>query len=243
MLVLLNVIAAGYGVAAGLLLPRPVHRLAVPSDEPWRGTCPAGHPLPAGWLGPGRCADCGPGTSYGPGPVLLAGFSALVCVLLTTTVGPRPELTVWLLLVPALLLLALVDLRVHRLPDLLTLPTAGAAVALLGLATLLPDTVGSWRTAVLGGLALGGGYFLLFLIHPRGMGFGDVKLALTLGVVLGWYGWAVLFLGAFAGFLCGALYGTALLVTGRASRKTPLPFGPFMILGALAGVVLGGLAG
>ncbi|MCK1795959.1 A24 family peptidase [Streptomyces sp. XM4193] len=243
MLVLLSVIAAGYGVAAGLLLPRPVHRLAVPADQPWRTTCPDGHPLPAGLLGAGSCARCGPGRPHGPSPAPIAAFSATVCVLLTVTVGPRPELTVWLLLVPVLLLLALVDVRVHRLPDLLTLPAAAGTAALLGLASLLPDAAGSWRSALLGGLALGGAYLLLFLIHPRGMGFGDVKLALTLGFTLGWYGWAVLFLGAFAGFLLGALYGAALIVAGRAHRRTPLPFGPFMLLGALAGVALGGLAG
>lgn len=259
--VLFSVIAAGYGVAAALLLPRPVHRLAVPYGEPWRTRCPAGHRLPAGWLGPGRCAACAPpGRShpplaappapalpvpgpYGPSPAPLVVIAAVVCVLLTLTVGPRPELAVWLLLVPVLLLLALVDLRAHRLPDLLTLPTAVTTAALLGLATLLPGSVGSWRTALLGGLALGGGYFVLFLIHPRGMGLGDVKLALTLGIVLGWYGWTVLLLGAFAGFVLGACYGTTLLLSGRADRKTAMPFGPFMILGALLGVVLAGLAG
>jgi leader peptidase (prepilin peptidase)/N-methyltransferase len=83
---------------------------------------------------------------------------------------------------------------------------------------------------------------VLFLIHPGGMGFGDVKLALALGVVLGWYGWAVLFAGAFAGFLLGSLYGLGLVALRRASRKSTIPFGPFMIVGALAGVVLGALA-
>ncbi|GAB2912649.1 hypothetical protein GCM10027028_05880 [Streptomyces sundarbansensis] len=140
------------------------------------------------------------------------------------------------------MLLAVVDRRVHRLPDPLTLPLAAAAVLLLGGAALLPGHAGSWTSGLLGGLTLGGFYFLLFLINPNGMGFGDVKLALALGVVLGWYGWSVLFLGGFAGFLFGAAYGLALLLLRRAGRRTGIPFGPFMIAGALTGVLLGALA-
>jgi leader peptidase (prepilin peptidase)/N-methyltransferase len=63
------------------------------------------------------------------------------------------------------------------------------------------------------------------------MGFGDVKLAPTLGLALGWYGWPVLVRGTLVSFACGALFGLALLLSGRATRKTPIPFGPFMLLG------------
>ncbi|WP_234356514.1 prepilin peptidase, partial [Streptomyces sp. NRRL F-2295] len=129
-----------------------------------------------------------------------------------------------------------------RLPDPLTLPLAAAAVLLLGGAALLPGAAGSWTSGLLGGLALGGFYFLLFLINPNGMGFGDVKLALALGVALGWYGWAVLFVGGFAGFLFGAAYGLGLVLLRGAGRKTGIPFGPFMITGALAALLLGALA-
>lgn len=155
---------------------------------------------------------------------------------------PRPELAVWLLLAPFAVLLALVDRNVHRLPDQLTLPLAAASAVLLGIAAPLPHDGGSWPTALLGGLVLGACYFVLFLINPNGMGFGDVKLALSLGVVLGWYGWLVLFVGAFAGFLLGSLYGLGLMALRRANRKSAIPFGPFMIAGALLGVLLGALA-
>jgi leader peptidase (prepilin peptidase) / N-methyltransferase len=139
------------------------------------------------------------------------------------------------------LLLAAVDLRVKRLPDVLTLPLAGAAVTLLGVATLLPQAGGSWIRAVLGGVTLACGFFVLFLVNPRGMGFGDVKLALALGVALGWYGWNVVFAGAFFSFVLASVYGLGLLLTGRADRKSAMPFGPFMVLGTLAGMLLGGL--
>ncbi|MGW2053227.1 prepilin peptidase [Streptomyces sp. NPDC001840] len=182
-----------------------------------------------------------PAVPYAPS-VLLPLLTALACAALAAATGPRPELAVWLLLTPFAVVLALVDRHVHRLPDHLTLPLAAAAAVLLGAAALLPGAGGSWTVALLGGLALGACYFLLFLINPNGMGFGDVKLALSLGVALGWYGWPVLFVGAFAGFLLGAVYGLGLVLLRRAGRKSAIPFGPFMITGALIGLLLGGLA-
>ncbi|MEU7282558.1 A24 family peptidase [Streptomyces sp. NPDC045431] len=239
-------VAALWGAATGLLLPRAAYRLSVEPEEAWRDTCPAGHAFtgPArGWVGLARCAPCGvpgPGTAgvLPTGNALTLG-AALACAVLAGATGPRPELAVWLLLTPFAVLLAAVDARVHRLPDRLTLPLAGAAAGLLGMAALLPGHAGSWPSALLGGLALGGAYFTLFLIHPNGMGFGDVKLALSLGVALGWYGWDILFTGAFAGFLFGAAYGMGLVLLRRASRKSAIPFGPFMIGGALVGLLLG----
>ncbi|WP_208827886.1 prepilin peptidase [Streptomyces ficellus] len=168
--------------------------------------------------------------------------TALVCGALAAATGPRPELAVWLAAAPVAVLLALVDRAVHRLPDRLTLPLAAGTAALLGVAASVPGSAGAWPSALLGGLALGAGYFGLFLLNPSGMGFGDVKLALALGVALGWYGWGVLFLGAFAGFLLGAAYGFGLVALRRATRKSTIPFGPFMIVGALAGVLLGALS-
>ncbi|MFE9453609.1 prepilin peptidase [Streptomyces sp. NPDC006739] len=182
------------------------------------------------------------GSSYGPSLPLLAVATALVCAALAAATGTRPELGVWLLLAPLGVLLAVVDFRVRRLPDPLTLPLAAAALALLGLAALLPEHAGGWPTALYGALALGGGYFVLFLVNPAGMGFGDVKLALGMGAVLGWYGWPTLMLGTFAGFLFGALYGGALVVVRRAGRKTAIPFGPFLLAGAFAGLLIGAYA-
>ncbi|MEU2145672.1 peptidase [Streptomyces sp. TSRI0445] len=240
-------------------------RTACPAGHPLTG--PA-----RGWLGPARCAPCaapaarvpetpGPGApaseATGPEPQITPAptppvyapttlaplVTALACVALAAATGARPELVGWLALAPVAVLLAVVDRRVHRLPDPLTLPLAAAAVLLLGGAALLPGHAGSWTSGLLGGLALGGFYLLLFLINPNGMGFGDVKLALALGVALGWYGWTVLFVGGFAGFLFGAAYGLALVLLRRAGRRTGIPFGPFMIAGALTGVLLGALAG
>ncbi|MFI5857927.1 prepilin peptidase [Streptomyces parvulus] len=269
---LVVLVAALWGAATGALLPRAAYRFSVPSGEAWRERCPRDHPVRGwlGRARCGQCAGgetsfasraadeavhgpraadeavYGPRAAgeavYGHRAASLALVTALVCAALAAATGTRPELAVWLLLAPVGVLLAAVDLKVRRLPDPLTLPLAGAAVALLGLTALVPEHAGEWTTALLGALALGAGYLVLFLINPAGMGFGDVKLALTAGAVLGWYGWPTLMLGTFAGFLLGAFYGGALLVARRAGRKTAIPFGPFLIAGAFLGVLAGAYA-
>jgi len=229
--------AALWGAALGLLVPRGAYRLSVEPEEPWRDRCPEGH-LIDGWIGVARCR-AGGGHGYGPSGVLVAAATALVCVALAAATGTRPELGVWLVLAPVGVLLAVVDHKVKRLPDVLTLPLAATALALLGICALLPEHAGDWLTSLYAALALGGGYFVLFLINANGMGFGDVKLALGLGAILGWYGWPVVLLGTFAGFLFGSLYGLALVIARGAGRKTLMPFGPFLISGAFVGVLLG----
>jgi leader peptidase (prepilin peptidase)/N-methyltransferase len=242
------VVGALWGACSGLLLPRAAHRLSVDPEEPWNGACPDGHPITGafdGWLGRAHCTTdtmstaCGP---YGPRTPAVSIATALICATLAAATGPRPELVVWLLAAPVAVLLALIDHRVHRLPDVLTLPLAAATLALLGIAAALPADAGSWFTALFGGLALGAAYLVLYLINPSGMGFGDVKLALGLGTALGWYGWAVLVTGAFAGILYGAVYGLGMVALRRAGRKTAIPLGPFMLAGAFTGLVLGAFA-
>ncbi|MHC0434284.1 prepilin peptidase [Streptomyces sp. O3] len=241
---LLIVLAAGYGALAGGLVPRAAYRLSVAPGEPWRTSCPRAHDLTAslarGWLGVARCPGCR-GARFGPRTPLLAAVTALLCAAIAAAAGARPETLVWLALVPLGVLLAVVDHAVHRLPDVLTLPLAAAALALLGLAAQADAAAGSWRGVLLGGLVLGGVYFALFLIYPSGMGFGDVKLATALGVTLGWYGWGVLLLGFFAGVVYGGGYALALVLRGRAGRKTAMPLGPCMLAGAFSGLLLGGI--
>ncbi|CAM5693193.1 Prepilin peptidase OS=Streptomyces chartreusis OX=1969 GN=HUT05_20535 PE=3 SV=1 [Streptomyces chartreusis] len=236
--ILIITAAALWGCGTGVLIPRPAYRFSVPPGEPWRPACPAGHPLTGlggGWLGRARCAA---GDTYGPSTLSAASSAAVVCALLAAAIGSRPELVVWLLLAPAAVLLAIVDFAAHRLPDVLTLPLAAAVLLLLAVAAALPGSGGSWTSALLGTLFLGACSFVLFLIS-RGFGFGDAKLALVLGTVLGWYGWAIVLVGTFAGYLFGALYGIGLMLAGRAEGTSRIPFGPFLLAGTLAGVLLG----
>lgn len=228
-----------WGAGTGLLIPRAAYRLSVPPQEPWRTACPAGHSFAGagnGWTGRARCRD---GDSYGPSTPLLSALTATVSAVLAAATGARPELVVWLLLAPIGLLLATVDFTVERLPDIVTLPLAVITLTLLGVAALLPGADGSWKTALLGSLALSAFYLVLFLINPPSFGFGDVKLGLTVGAVTGWYGWGIVIASTFAGFLLFALYGLSLIVARRADRKTAQPLGPFLLAGACVGVLLG----
>jgi hypothetical protein len=77
-------------------------------------------------------------------------------------------------------------------------------------------------------------YLILALVYPAGIGWGDVKLSGLLGLYLGWIGPAALVLGLAAGFVLAALAGAGLIVAGKATRKSQIAFGPFMLAGTLA---------
>lgn len=164
----------------------------------------------------------------GVGTALLV---VLVCVALAAATGTRPELAVWLLLAPVAV----------AVPRSAGLPLAGVALALLGVVAFVPEHAGHWTTALLGGLALGAGYYGLTRIDSGGggLGLGEVRLAVGAGVVLGWYGWPTVMLGAFAGFLLRALYGGVLARKGRPDRGIVVPFGPFLLAGAFLGLLVG----
>ncbi|WP_308284771.1 A24 family peptidase [Streptomyces longispororuber] len=232
--------AAAWGAIAGRLILPAAYRMAVPADTPWRDTCPAGHPLPAGtrgWLTSPRCPN--PADAAVRTRTTVPALTALICALLAAATGLHPELLAWLLLTPPAILLALVDARAHRLPDRLTLPLTAATLLLLGAASLLPGSAGSWPRAAWAALVLGCAFFLIFLASPKAMGFGDVKLAPALGAMLGWYGWHVLLLGILAGYVIAAVHGLILLARHKATGSTPLPFGPPLLLGTAIGVALG----
>jgi len=132
--------------------------------------------------------------------------------------------------------LAFIDIEYRRLPNVIVLPSYPVIALLLLGATLWTH---GWSALARSGIGAGGLfclYLLLALIYPAGMGMGDVKLAGLVGGVLGYLSWACLALGAFAGFLLGSIAGIAMLVSGRADRRTALPFGPFMIAGVLLAI-------
>ena len=188
----------------------------------------------AGMWGAGAGAVVARVGRRGAGTALLV---VLVCVALAVATGIRPELAVWLLLAP-------VAVAVPRAG----LPLAGAALVLLGAVAFVPEHAGDWTTALRGALALGGGYFALSRIDSGGdsgggggggLGLGEVKLAVGAGVVLGWYGWPTVMLGAFAGFLLRALYGGFVVVVRKDRRGGVVPFGPFLLAGAFLGLLVG----
>ena len=137
--------------------------------------------------------------------------------------------------------LAAADIRTRRLPDALVLPAYPAAGLLLAGAALAAGEPARIAGAVLGAAGLWTGYFLLRLVHPAGMGFGDVKLAGLLGLYLGFLGPGHVLAGTVAAFLFGGLWGLGLILSRRGTASSTLPFGPFMLLGAAAAMLLPGL--
>jgi leader peptidase (prepilin peptidase)/N-methyltransferase len=157
--------------------------------------------------------------------------------------GLSPVLPAFLLLAALAPVLTVVDLRRRRLPDPLTLPAYPAAALLLAAGALaVPGGTRHFLTA-LAGLAAAGVFFaLLALIHPGGLGWGDVKLSGVLGLYLGWLGATAVAAGLIGSFVLAALAGLGLIAAGRATRKSQLPFGPFMLASAIAVIAASGLA-
>jgi leader peptidase (prepilin peptidase)/N-methyltransferase len=182
----------------------------------------------------GRCAHCGHRISVRYPLVEVA--TALLFVGITARLGLSPALPAYLYLAGVAVALAVIDLDVRRLPDLIVLPSYLVGGVLLGTAAAAN---GDWASAGRGlaaMAALGAVYFGLSLAYPGGMGFGDVKLAGLLGLYLGWLGWSAVWVGTFAGFLLGGLVGVALLATRKAGRRSAIAFGPAMLGGALVAV-------
>lgn len=236
------------GLFVGSFLNVVIHR--VPAGESVvrpRSRCPAcGHEIAAydnipvlSWLVlRGRCRSCdAPIAIRYP---LVEVLTALVFGVLAWALADQPwAVPAYLWVGGAGMALAVIDLDTQRLPDKLTLPSYPVVGVLLLLPAVAYDAWGSYLRAWLAALALAAFYFLLAFLKPGAMGLGDVKLSGVLGLVLGWLGWGVVVLGGFLGFLLGGLLGIALLATRRAGRKSKIPFGPFMLAGALIAVLWG----
>ncbi|MCF8526405.1 MAG: prepilin peptidase [Candidatus Nanopelagicales bacterium] len=189
----------------------------------------------------GRCRDCSAPISKRY-PIVEAVTGVLWAVLAwwaLVTPDALPLLPLVLVLTAAGVALTVIDLDHHRLPNAIVLTLYPVTVAGLLLAGALG---GRWPWAAAG---IGAALWLVVIGIPwlvsggRGMGFGDVKLAPVLGVTLGWWALSASVVGLFLAFGLGALVGIILMIAGRAGRKTALPFGPFLLVGALVGLLVG----
>jgi leader peptidase (prepilin peptidase) / N-methyltransferase len=186
------------------------------------------------WLR-GRCRRCQAPIS-GRYP-LVEVANGLAWLALAWRGGPTLQTAISMLLVTALLVLALIDLDHHLLPNVITLP--GIAVGLL--ASFLPGSPVSPTSAAASAL---GGYLCLALVAKvaervygeEALGQGDWKMTAMLGAFLGWAG---MLLAVFLGTLAGALVGLTLIALGRGSRRTRIPLGTFLAVGALVVVFSG----
>lgn len=179
----------------------------------------------------------------------LAGWAALTAVLVNVAVGLRlgvhPMTWVLALLVPVLVLLAVVDWRTRLLPRVVVLPATGLLLVLVLLEWLVQRDTDHTEVLVRSLLAMliaRSFFWVLWFVRRAGMGFGDVRLAALLGLVLGRLGWNQWLVGLYGGLLLFGVFGISLMLIrrDRATLKQAYPFGPFMIGGALVGVLVGG---
>ncbi len=188
-----------------------------------------------------------PGVSHGRRrtvlvAVLAAAAFGFVAAGLLPDPARRPALPAFLVLAAVGVALGVIDLDVHRLPDVLTLPSYPVVAALLVPGSLLGAAAVGWPGMVragCGALAAAGLYLLLCLAPRARLGFGDVKLAGLLGLALAWLSWRTLAVGLVLGFCFGAGHALVLLVLRRTGPRGQLPFGPAMLIGALVAVLVG----
>ena len=235
-----NVVA--YRVPAGISLLRPSR---CPSCEApirsWQNV-----PLLSWLLLRGRCAECAaPISPRYPATEAVNGVAfAVLAWFVPTILGLSGVAAVlvwaafaWFAFVSSVLVL--IDLDTRRLPDVIVLPSYGVGLALLGLACVFGADWSSLLRAMIGMAVMYGAYRLIRLIRPDGMGGGDVKLAGLAGLYLGWLGWGPLAVGWLAAFLLGGGFAVALVASGRATRRTAVPFGPWLLAGAWVGIWFG----
>jgi leader peptidase (prepilin peptidase) / N-methyltransferase len=214
-------------------LPRHESLIAPPSHCPGCGAPVKPYdniPILSWLMLRGRCRSCGEPIS--PRYPLVEALTAVLCagVVLVddTAVGIALGLGLILIVIPA----ALIDLEYRIIPNRLTL--LGAIVAIV-LGTAL-DPAGEPQRLI-AGVAAGGFLLLAALAYPGGMGMGDVKLAGVMGLFLGRAVAPAILLA----LLTGVLYGGLVIarVGAQAARKTAVPFGPFLALGAIVAVYAG----
>ncbi len=186
----------------------------------------------------GRCRQCrGP---ISPSYLVMEIATSAVALALALIVGGQAVVITWWIVAGFALPLAAIDLRSHRLPTAMMYPALGATATSLIATAALTGQWGLLARAAGGGLALASVIFALWwLTAGRGMGWGDVRLAWLVGLPLGWMGWPQVIIGGWMGFLSGGLLGLILLGLGKSSRKSPIPFGPHLMLGALGGLIWG----
>jgi leader peptidase (prepilin peptidase)/N-methyltransferase len=138
------------------------------------------------------------------------------------------------------LVLVMIDTATRLLPNRITYPAFPLVAGLLLVASLGLGDLGRFVRGLLAAATVGGFFLLLALLSPHGMGLGDVKLTPTLGLALGWLSWGAVAVGVFAAFLLGGLAGLGGMLALGLSRKSLLPFGPWLVAGALLGVLAGG---
>ncbi len=251
--------AGAMAAVGGLFVPRVIARLPEPGPAPEPQPDLHTHPLLDAQVAPG--GDAGRTTvPLGPSPPSTAKITyaelaaqphlGLWCAAvgggcaaaLGASRGWTADLPVWVFLSVLGVALAYIDWRTQLLPARLVVPSYAVVGLLLGTASALSWSNGGRAALLHAGiswLVVFAVYFVLWFVHPRGLGYGDVRLSGVLGMALGWLGSQAVVVGTYAAFLLGAVVGGALALARVVDRRG-YPFGPFMLVGAFLGVLHAG---
>lgn len=186
----------------------------------------------------GRCRHCGASISARY-PVAEAAtailFATAVLHFELTFTAVAYAALFWVLVV-----LTVIDLEHKLLPNRVVYPSVVAGAIVLTISAAIDGDLDRLPMAALGAVVFGGFLFVVAFIYPAGMGGGDVKLAVLLGMFLGFAGGiGVTLVGMFLSFLIGAIVGVAAMVIGGGDRKMAVPFGPFLAAGTISAIVWG----
>jgi leader peptidase (prepilin peptidase)/N-methyltransferase len=185
----------------------------------------------------GHCRHChaGFGVRYPLTELAVAGLFVAVA----WRVHPRWAIPAYCVAALALVILADIDLEHRRLPVAVVYPTLVAGAGLLVLSAAETHDWGAIGTAAIGGAAMFVLFALIWFVTRGGMGFGDVRLAGLCGMFLGYFGWRIVAVGFLVTAVAAGVVGIALFAAGKANRKTALPYGPFLAVGTMVGVLAG----
>ena len=234
------VVAGVFGAVIGSFLNVVAYRLSRNESLVSPGSrCPGcGTPIRAydnipvlGWLLlRGRCRSCA--AQISPRYPIVEALTAALAVAVVLVKHSAHDVVLGLLLVGILVPVALIDLDTRKIPNKITGPASVAAIA--AGAALRPAGIGEQLIA---GAAAAGFLLVFVLAYPRGMGMGDVKLAGVLGLFLG----RSVAVAILAAVLLGTLVGVGVMARVGVSqgRKTAVPFGPFLALGGMIGLLAG----
>jgi leader peptidase (prepilin peptidase)/N-methyltransferase len=218
------VLTALGGAVAGMLAPAVIRRLREPAVE-----------LP----GPARPSLLEVADTRNLAPIL-AVVGALTGAVVGWRLGWTPVLGAWVYLNGICVILGYIDARTRLLLTQLIAPSYAVVGVLLVAAAIGDRSFTGIEHAILGWVVMGGFYFLMWRVGPPGLGYGDVRLSGLLALCLGYLGWAEVLTGLYSGFLLGGVGSLVLVLLRRVTMKTHVPFGPYMMAGALAGLIWGG---
>ena len=243
-----GVVAAG-GLVIGDLLEIPVERIGARSefDRPWWRCASCGSavhglglvPILRGLKLSKGCSECGSKPAHPWRPAVMAILCAGVLGGFAARFGEDVALAPFAVLAVALVAISAVDLERFLIPNRMVYPTLALVAPLLLVSSAVDHRWGSLGRGAIAGAVAFAGFFVVHVAVPKGMGFGDVRLAGLIGLCTGWLGLGHAFVAFLAGFVLGAVIGIVVMVATGGGRKTRIPFGPFLACGAVVAVLWG----